>query len=222
MDNAIDISTFELIYIIVNSGMGSKVLRATKEYGIGGGTVLLGKGTVNNAILNFLALYEERKEIVLLGANKKDADYAIDMLNEKFKFEKPNRGIIFTTSLSDVIGSKFDRCEENVKKRGVNNSMYQFIITIVNKGKAEEVIDAATKAGSKGGTIVNARGSGIHETSKLFNMEIEPEKEVVMILSKEESTKNIVASIRENLELDKPGNGIILVQDVNRAYGIHE
>lgn len=39
---------FEIIYIIVNHGKGSKVLRKAKEYGMRGGTVFWG-GTVNNA-----------------------------------------------------------------------------------------------------------------------------------------------------------------------------
>ena len=100
--------------------------------------------------------------------------------------------------------------------------MYQIIITIVNRGKAEDVIEAAKAAGSKGGTIINARGSGVNETSKLFNMDIEPEKEMVMILSKEDITENIVSSIHERLEIDKPGNGIIFIQNVNKTYGIYE
>ena len=100
--------------------------------------------------------------------------------------------------------------------------MYQLIITIVSKGKAEDVIEAATEAGSKGGTIINARGSGTHETSKIFHMDIEPEKEVVMILSKENVTEKIVSSIRKKLEIDLPGKGILFVQDVNQTYGIYE
>jgi nitrogen regulatory protein PII len=91
----------------------------------------------------------------------------------------------------------------------------------VDRGKAEDVIDAATKAGSKGGTIINARGSGIHETSKLFSMDIEPEKEIVIILSEVESTEKIVSSIRSHLKIDEPGNGIIFIQDVNKTYGIY-
>ena len=100
--------------------------------------------------------------------------------------------------------------------------MYQLIITIVNRGNAGDVIDAAKAAGSKGGTIINARGSGIHETQRLFNMDIEPEKEMVMILSKEDITDSIVESIRIALEIDQPGNGIIFIQDVNQTYGIYE
>ena len=43
-----------------------------------------------------------------------------------------------------------------------------------------------------------------------------------MILSKEDITENIVSSIRERLEIDKPGNGIIFIQNVNKTYGIYE
>jgi len=213
---------FELIYVVVNYGMGSRILHKAKEYGISGGTIFLGKGTINNSLLNFLSLYDERKEIVLLGTDNHTADHALVELNKEFKFEKPNHGIVFTTSACEIVGSRCYKPEENEEGRGVNKLMYQNIITIVNRGKAEEVIEAAKAAGSKGGTIINARGSGVNETSKLFNMDIEPEKEIVIILSKEDITEAIVTSIREKLEIDKPGNGIIFIQNINKAYGIYE
>ena len=100
--------------------------------------------------------------------------------------------------------------------------MYNSITIIVDKGRAEDVIDAATKAGSLGGTIINARGSGIHETSKVFAMEIEPEKEVILILSKTEQTEQIVESISKEIKINEPGNGIIYVQDINKTYGLYE
>ncbi len=99
--------------------------------------------------------------------------------------------------------------------------MYKAIFTIVDRGKAEDVITAATCAGSRGGTIINARGSGIHETSKLFNMEISPEKEVVLILAKTEDVTKITDTIVEQLDINKPGNGIIFVQSVENAYGLY-
>ncbi|NLB35758.1 MAG: P-II family nitrogen regulator [Clostridiales bacterium] len=213
---------FELIYVVVNYGIASKILHKAKEHGISGGTIFFGRGTVNNSLLKFLSLYDERKEIVLMGTDSHTAHDALVELNKEFHFEKANHGIVFTTGICDIIGSKHQKFEENAQERGVDKPMYQIIITIVNRGMAEEVIEAAEAAGSKGGTIVNARGSGIHETSKLFNMDIEPEKEMVMIISKEEVTQAIVTSIRQKLEVDKPGNGIIFIQDVKNAYGIYE
>ena len=216
------ISDIELIYIVVNPGVGSKVLHFAKEQGIKGGTVFLGKGTVHNSIMNFLALNDERKEIVLMGADTETADRVIDLLDKKLQFEKPNHGIAFTTNVFEIAGTRCYRCDAVREKRGVNNKMYQLIITIVKKGKAADVIDVAAKAGSKGGTIINARGSGIHETSKLFSMDIEPEKEIVMILSASENTDNIIDSLRKQLNIDEPGNGIIFTQNVNKVFGLYE
>ena len=92
---------------------------------------------------------------------------------------------------------------------------------VVDKGKGESVIDEATKAGSTGGTIIKARGSGIHETSKVFNMDIEPEKEIVIIITEKEKTEDIVNSVRHGLKIDEPGKGIIFVQEVKKAFGLY-
>ncbi len=222
MANFDDVPMFELIYVVVNYGMSSRILNKAKECGVSGSTIFMGRGTVNNALLNFFSLYDERKEIVLLGTDSHTASHVLVELNKEFQFEKPNRGIAFTTSTCEIVGSRCYESEKTKEERGVNKPMYQIIFAIVNRGKAEDVIDAAKAAGAKGGTIVNARGSGENENIKIFNMDIEPEKEIVMILSKEDITDAIVSSIRENLGIDKPGNGIIFVQDINKAYGIYE
>lgn len=56
-----DILGFHLIYVIVDYGLGSKVLQSAKKMGVSGGTVFHGKGTANSSLLKFLSLYEERK-----------------------------------------------------------------------------------------------------------------------------------------------------------------
>ena len=98
--------------------------------------------------------------------------------------------------------------------------MYKCIYIVVDKGMGEEVIEVANKAGSRGGTIISGRGSGIHETKKLFSMEIEPEKDVVMILAEEDIFKNITDAIKKEIKLDVPGKGIMFANDVTNAYGM--
>ncbi|MGI6777534.1 MAG: P-II family nitrogen regulator [Acetivibrionales bacterium] len=221
MENSHNCKEFELICVIVSFGMGSKIIKYAKQCGITGGTIALGKGTIKSPILEFLELNEVRKEIVLMIAEKNTAYSALEQLNKKFSFNKPNHGIVFSTSVSTILGTTSLVCGKVNESGGVDNTMYDVIFTVVDRGKAESVIEAATKAGSKGGTIINARGSGIHETSKLFSMEIEPEKEIVLIISEKHLTESIASSIRESLEIDKPGNGIIFIQNVNKAYGLH-
>jgi nitrogen regulatory protein PII len=211
----------ELLCIVVNFGHGSDIIKFSKHHGITGGTIFLGKGTIKNAFLEFLDIAETRKEIVLMAAEATTAQAVLEELNKKFKFCKPHHGIAFSTSITSILGAKSFTSKVDKESRGVKNPMYNVIMTVVDKGKAESVIEAATKAGSKGGTIINARGSGIHETSKLFSMEIEPEREIVLILSESHLTETIASSITDDLHMNEPGNGIIFIQDVNKTYGLY-
>lgn len=206
---------------IVNFGSGSRLLHFAKIHGATGGTILIGKGTVNNRILEILGLSDIQKEIVLIATDEQTACHILDQVNTEFKLEKTGHGIAFVIPINFSIGSrKFPEQNSYTNCIG-DNTMYQLITVIVEKGKAEEVVDAATEAGSTGGTIINGRGSGIHETSKLFSMEVEPEKEIVLILSVKEKTEAIVTMINEKLTIEKPGNGILFVQDVTKSYGLY-
>lgn len=220
MENSMG-QTTELLCIIVNHGMASDVLQAAKKNGVTGGTIMYGRGTIRNKILNFLGLADIRKEIIYIVAEAEKVYPLMEKLNAQFSFQKPNHGIAFTRTLCSVFGASQIVCYNSLMQREAGEVMYHQISVIVDKGKAEEVIEAAVRAGSKGGTIINGRGSGIHETSKVFAMDIEPEKEIVIILSEVEATEGIVEAIRETLHIDDPGKGIMYVQNVNRTYGIY-
>ena len=209
----------ELICVIVDYGKGSKVLKTAKKHGIAGGVIFYGKGTRKSHILEFLELAEVRKEIVWMAAGKQVADEAIAALEKSFAFSKPYHGIVFVTPLSALLGGG-ERYDYTHKTYRGEQNVYNAIFVIVDLGKAEAVMDIATKAGARGGTVIKARGSGIHEMSKLFSMEIEPEKEIVLILTEIVKSEEIVVSVRDQLELDKPGNGIIFCQDVSEVHGI--
>ncbi|HCU08045.1 MAG TPA: transcriptional regulator [Clostridiales bacterium] len=213
---------FELIYAIVSDGMGSKVLRTAKECGVTGGTILLGRGTICNPILEKLALSDVYKEIVMMVARREQVRAALETLNKTYKLHKRNHGIAYSIPVYGICGSSTCRCDQPDEKGGLEETMYQSIIIIVDKGKAEAVVEAATQAGARGATIINARGSGVHETSKVFSMEIEPEKEIVLMITGKDQTESIVDSIRADFEIDDPGKGIIFVQNVSKAYGLTE
>lgn len=140
---------FELIWVIVNFGKGSKVMHAAKKCGVTGGTIILAKGTANDKFADFLGLSDIRKEIVLMVSNKKMTRCALDRLDKKFNFEKPNHGIAFTTGVSEVIGSVGCKATEADREEGGGEAMHCAITAVVDKGKAEDVIDAATAAGSR-------------------------------------------------------------------------
>ena len=101
-----------------------------------------------------------------------------------------------------------------------NKDQYDLIITIVEQGNAEDVIECAKKGGAEGGTILTGRGAGIHDTSKILGILIEPEKEVILTLIEKEKTDLVLDSITKGMELEKPGRGIAFVIDVSKVAGI--
>ena len=98
---------------------------------------------------------------------------------------------------------------------------HDLIITIVNKGRSYDVIDASKEGGAQGGTVLHGRGSGIHDTAKLFGITIEPEKEVILIIAEHTKTDVIVDAISKKLNINKPGKGVLFVLDVKRVAGMH-
>ena len=210
---------FTLICCVVNMGDASKALKIAKKYGVKGGTTSIGRGTVSNRLMNFLAINDERKEILSMIVENELASSVMQGVGREMQFEKPHHGIAFSYSVSEFIGSKNVVAETKASEGG--KGMYNVIFVVVEKGRAEEVIDAAARAGSRGGTIINARGAGVHEVQKFFSLEIEPEKEEVFIVTKSENKDDIVSSIREQIKIDEPGNGMLYVLDVNEVYGLY-
>lgn len=101
-----------------------------------------------------------------------------------------------------------------------DDTEYRCIITIVNRGYADQVVDAARECGARGGTIMYARGTGIHETEKFMNISITPEKEMVFILVTKDMTKEVTKGILESAGLKTKGRGICFTLPVVDAIGI--
>ncbi len=195
-------------------------MKIAKSAGVTGGTICLGKGTVKSALLDILDLNDIRKEIVLMVADTDTAFRALEAVSRGLRLDKPNHGIAFSTNLTGFFGIQG---HSDVRKEftSMEGGMYNAIFAVVDRGKGGDVVDAASSAGSKGATIINARGSGIHEKQTLFSMTIEPEKEIVMILAEKALTDPIVTKIRETMRIDQPGAGIMFVLEVSKTYGLY-
>ena len=97
---------------------------------------------------------------------------------------------------------------------------YEVIMCIVNSGFSDDVMDAARGLGAKGGTVIRARGTANLEAEKLFNIAIQPEKEIVMILVKSSLKEEILHAIYKAVGLQTPGQGIAFAVPVDNVVGI--
>ena len=98
---------------------------------------------------------------------------------------------------------------------------HEAIFCIVNSGYSEAVMDAAKKFGAKGGTVINARGTTSKEAETFFHINIEPEKEIVMILVPSDIKDNILNALYDEVGLDTAGQGIAFSMPVDGVVGLH-
>lgn len=218
----IDTVKNSLIVVIVKMGLASKILKTAKEKGVTGGSILLGKGTIQNNVMKMLGIDETKKEIILMVVPKNITEDVSEYLSEKFEFTKKNKGIMFMLDVSKILGIKNKNIEGINKMSEKSKSNYEAVFVIVNRGDAKEVVNIATENGARGGTILNGRGSGIHENSSFFSMAIEPEKEIILLLIEKNKINNIIEVIEKTMQINEPGKGIIFTLPVEKTIGLYE
>ena len=97
---------------------------------------------------------------------------------------------------------------------------HEVIFCIVNAGFSDAVMDAAREFGAKGGTVLHARGTANPEAEKLFNITVQPEKEIVVIIVKSEQKDPILKNLYQKVGLKTPGYGFAFSMPVTDVVGI--
>ena len=97
---------------------------------------------------------------------------------------------------------------------------YEAIFCIVNAGFSEVAMDEAKRLGARGGTIMHGRGTAPKEAEKLFNITIQSEKEIVLILVPSEIKDSILKGLYHVVGLDTQAQGIAFTMPVDDVVGI--
>ena len=91
------------------------------------------------------------------------------------------------------------------------------ITCVVQRGKAEAVVQSAQDAGAQGATIYYGSGSGVRERLGLLGLAVDVEKEIITILCGDEQLDRVFEKMYFAAELDLPGAGIIYVTKLEKA-----
>ncbi|MGB4433524.1 MAG: P-II family nitrogen regulator, partial [Bacillota bacterium] len=95
------------------------------------------------------------------------------------------------------------------------------IVAVVERGKADVVVDKAKQSGAAGATILFGRGTGQEEVQKMFHhLHVESSKEIILILCREFEVENILNAIVEAGKLREPGKGIAFTFPVFNLVGL--
>ena len=101
-----------------------------------------------------------------------------------------------------------------------NKMIYSLVVAILNRGFADIAMSAARNAGAKGGTVISAKSSGLHEEETFFGISILPEKEIVLILTSDDTKNAIMRAIIKHVGIESEGGGIAFSLPVTDVEGI--
>ena len=98
------------------------------------------------------------------------------------------------------------------------------ITCIVQRGLADEIVNAAQEAGAQGATVFYARGEGVRERLGILGLAVEVEKEVINIVVALDQVDRVFERMYMSGQLDTPGMGLIYVTPLEKAgtYIPHE
>ena len=97
---------------------------------------------------------------------------------------------------------------------------FELVVSIVNRGHSDAVVEASREAGANGGTIIYGRGTSPFEKDSIMGVSIQPEKEIIMTLTPTDNKTNIMQTICEKAHIEEAGMGICFSLPINQVRGI--
>lgn len=99
-------------------------------------------------------------------------------------------------------------------------SKFDAIFCIVNEGYSEQAMETAKQLGARGGTVISARGTASKDAEKIFNISIQPEKEIVMIIVPSKIKDSILRGLYNVVGSGSLAQGIAFALPVDDVVGI--
>ena len=199
----------QFLRVILPRGLGSDFMKVLQDNGAKAISCMYGYGSANDAILNMLHVDKIKKEIVMAILDDESVKKILDDLSEKL--DKTNTGIAFTSPL-DYKGE--DELNFDID--------YVALYVIVDRHEGQKAVHIAQENGARGATLVHGRGSAKEVKSILLNMNIEPEKDIVIMLVKKDLVEKIRDAIYEQMNLIEENKGIIYSLPVMEVRGLVE
>ncbi len=219
---------------IIPNGQASAIVDLILQVDAAACFVCHGKGTATKDIYEVLGLGENHKQIVLSLIKEANWTKLRGLFVTRFAISDWSRGVacvIKIDSLCGVSAYKMLTNNRGLKEEGVapmvNDQIqkkgdYEVVMVIVNDGYTDLVMDAARKAGAKGGTIITARGTGNKDIEKFFGVVITPEKQVVVILVPKKIKDDVIEGIYKEAGINTKGQGIAFAMPASDVVGIVE
>lgn len=212
--------------VITNRGMRDKFITFFKQNNIHVTLTVLGAGTANSAILDYLGMEATEKALYFSFVTWDTWKHLKKELYNKIKIDIPGRGIAFLIPLSSIGGKRtlqyLTAGQEIVieEESTLKNTEYELLVTIANGGYIEPIMDAARSAHAPGGTVIHAKGTGAEHARRFLGISLAEEKEMIFIVVRSDQKNEIMRAIMEQAGTGTPAGGIIFSLPVTSTAGL--
>lgn len=210
----------KLLFVISNEE--TKLVKLTEKFMLPFNTIMHGEGTASQGILDFLGLTKTEKNILFSIIPDILEEKLMSYLNDKTKINEIGQGIAFTVPLSSsskYVVEAFKDFKGDVKMEKKN---YHLLVTITEEGNAEKIMNTAKKNGANGGTLIKGRSIGANNSFKLFNLTVEPEKDVVLIVCNDSEKNKIMEGILSKNGIGSESKSMCFSLPIDSFVGIDE
>ncbi len=184
-------------------------------------------GTASESTLSLMGLEKTEKVMLSSMVREENLGQIIKGLLVEMDISSAGNGISVVVPVDSIGGKsslKYLAGEEPLQKKesesmSAIDSKVVLIITVVDKGNTDTVMDAARSAGAKGGTVVRAKGTGA-ELAKFFGVSISEEKEMVYIVARRDNRDGIMKAIMDKAGVSTNAHGIVFSLPVDNVVGL--
>lgn len=215
-----------LMTTIVDRKIAKRYLDLYEENNLHVMFLSLGFGTAANDILDYLGLESTEKAVSFSVLEEGSWHIVKKQLEKKLKIDAPGGGIAFTIPLSSIGGKKtlqflvenqdYQKKEEST----LQNTTHELIVVIAEQGYTNLIMDAARGAGAYGGTVIQAKGTGMEAAEKFMGVSLATEKEILFIVTKTEQKNSIMQAIMQQAGLDSKAKAITFSLPVTDTAGL--
>ncbi len=216
-----------MLGIITNRGMRHKFIEFFKRNDIHITLTVLGNGTANSMILDYLGMEAVEKAIYFSFVTWNTWKHLRKELYHNMHIEIPGRGIAFLIPLSSIggkkalhyltVGQEVEIKEESTLKQ----TDFELLVAIANAGYMETIMDAARSAHAPGGTVVHAKGTGMEHARKFLGISLAEEKEMIFIVVRAGQKNEIMRAIMDQAGTKSPAGAILFSLPVTGTAGLH-
>ena len=213
---------------VVDVGKGEKILSLFREEHALLDYVCMAHGTARTEMLDLLGIGETAKAIVMCMVSRQTGVRLLKRLGRELEMRYPGRGIAFAIPITGIglrwhkLLTAADEEQKEVSRmhETEKNDGFDVVAVVMERGYTNVAMDAARKAGARGGTVISARGIAENEVKRFFGIEIQAEKEIVFLVVKSAEKQQVMTELMRAVGTRTRSHGLILSMPVSDAIGL--